>query len=41
MERLSYDAGGVRRNPEGSPSGAITSETTRGFTGHEDLEEVG
>jgi RHS repeat-associated protein len=41
MERLSYDAWGVRRNPDGSPSGAITSATTRGFTGHEHLEEVG
>jgi RHS repeat-associated protein len=41
--RLSYDAWGLRRHPNGEadPSGSITSETTRGFTGHEHLAEVG
>jgi RHS repeat-associated protein len=42
-ERLSYDAWGKRRNPDGSgaTSGSIVSETTRGFTGHEQLDLVG
>src|SRR5262249_54795235 len=42
-QRLSYDAWGLRRQPDGSPdpAGAIQSETTRGFTGHEHLAEVG
>jgi hypothetical protein len=36
VERLSYDAWGKRRNPDGTddPTGSITSQTTRGFTGH-------
>jgi len=36
-ERLSYDAWGKRRQPNGAddPAGALTSQTTRGFTGHE------
>ena len=40
VERLSYDAWGKRRIPNGSddPSGTITSQTTRGFTGHEQLD---
>jgi RHS repeat-associated protein len=43
VERLSYDAWGKRRHPDGSPdpAGAITSETNRGFTGHEQLDSVG
>ena len=43
VERLSYDAWGVRRNPNGEPdpSGSITSQSSRGFTGHEHLEAVG
>ncbi len=43
VERLSYDAWGVRRNPDGQadPSGSIASEASRGFTGHEHLEAVG
>jgi RHS repeat-associated protein len=41
-ERRSYDAYGGRRNPEwGGPSGAMTSKTTRGFTGHEEDDEFG
>jgi RHS repeat-associated protein len=43
VERLSYDAWGKRRNIDGTddPAGIITSQTTRGFTGHEQLAEVG
>ena len=43
VERLSYDAWGKRRHPDGSPdpAGAITSESSRGFTGHEQLDSVG
>jgi hypothetical protein len=43
VERLSYDAWGLRRNPDGQadPSGSIASEASRGFTGHEHLEAVG
>jgi RHS repeat-associated protein len=43
VERLSYDAWGKRRFPNGQddPSGSITSQTTRGFTGHEELADVG
>ena len=35
LERLSYDAWGKRRFPTGAddPSGSLTSQTTRGFTG--------
>ena len=42
VERLSYDAWGKRRFPSGAdgPSGSITSQTTRGFTGHEMIDEV-
>ncbi|HEY7550089.1 MAG TPA: RHS repeat-associated core domain-containing protein, partial [Hyphomicrobiaceae bacterium] len=42
-ERLSYDAWGLRRNPDGTPdpSGSITSQSNRGFTGQEHLEAVG
>jgi uncharacterized protein RhaS with RHS repeats len=42
-ERLSYDTWGKRRNPTGAddPSGHITSQTTRGFTGQEELDDVG
>ena len=42
-QRLSYDAWGLRRHPDGTPdpSGSIQSESTRGFTGHEHLAEVG
>jgi RHS repeat-associated protein len=38
-ERLSYDPWGKRRNINGTDdiSGSITSETTRGFTGQEEL----
>ncbi len=41
-ERLSYDAWGKRRFPNGTdnPSGTITSETTRGYTGHEMIDEA-
>ncbi len=37
VERLSYDAWGKRRFANGAddPTGSITSETTRGFTGQE------
>ncbi|MDX5365615.1 MAG: hypothetical protein LPK88_04235 [Alphaproteobacteria bacterium] len=43
VERLSFDAWGKRRHPDGTddPSGSITSQTTRGFTGHEMIDEVG
>ena len=43
MERLSYDAWGVRRHPDGTPdpSGSVASQSSRGFTGHEHLAEVG
>jgi len=42
VERLSYDAWGKRRYPNGNddPSNSIISQTTRGFTGHEQLAEV-
>jgi len=43
LERLSYDAWGKRRNPNGTddPAGAITSQASRGYTGHEELDAVG
>jgi RHS repeat-associated protein len=44
VEQLSYDAWGKRRhaaNGADDPAGSITSQTNRGFTGHEQLEEVG
>ncbi|HRI72739.1 MAG TPA: RHS repeat-associated core domain-containing protein, partial [Polyangium sp.] len=41
-ERRSYDAFGARRNPEwGDPGGPAPSNTTRGFTGHEEDDEFG
>ena len=41
-ERLSYDAWGKRRNNDGTDdvSNVLTSQTTRGFTGHEMIDEV-
>jgi len=41
-ERLSYDPWGKRRNPNGTddPAGALTSQASRGFTGHEMLDDV-
>lgn len=41
-ERLSYDAWGKRRFPNGTddPTGSISSTTTRGFTGHEMIDDV-
>ncbi|HTO60929.1 MAG TPA: RHS repeat-associated core domain-containing protein, partial [Bradyrhizobium sp.] len=43
LERLSYDAWGKRRFPSGAddPTGSITSQTTRGFTGEEELSVSG
>src|SRR5882757_10195095 len=43
VERLSYDAWGKRRNPNGTDdtAGSITSQTTRGFTGEEQLSVAG
>jgi RHS repeat-associated protein len=43
VERLSYDAWGKRRNPNGTDdvTGSITSQTTRGFTGEEELSVGG
>lgn len=43
VERLSYDAWGKRRFPDGrdDPSGSLQSQTSRGFTGHEELDAVG
>lgn len=42
VERLSYDAWGKRRQPNGSddPTGSITSQSTRGYTGHEMMSDV-
>ncbi len=42
VERLSYDAWGKRRYPDGSDdvAGVLTSETSRGYTGHEMIDEV-
>jgi RHS repeat-associated protein len=42
VERLAYDAWGKRRFPNGAddPAGSIESQTTRGFTGHEQLDDV-
>jgi RHS repeat-associated protein len=43
VERLSYDAWGKRRFPNGTDdtTGSITSQTTRGFTGEEELSVSG
>jgi len=43
VERLSYDAWGKRRFPNGTDDVAdsITSQTSRGFTGQEELADVG
>jgi RHS repeat-associated protein len=43
VERDGYDAWGKRRFPNGAddPSGSLTSQTTRGFTGQEELADVG
>jgi RHS repeat-associated protein len=43
VERLSYDAWGKRRNPNGTDdtTGSITSQSTRGFTGEEQLSVAG
>jgi RHS repeat-associated protein len=43
VERNSYDAWGKRRFPNGAddPSGSLTSQVTRGFTGQEELTDVG
>jgi RHS repeat-associated protein len=42
LERLSYDAWGMRRNPDGTASGCgtLSSSTTRGFTGQEMMDGV-
>src|SRR5882724_9281628 len=42
VERLSYDAWGKRRFPNGADdtAGSIESLTSRGFTGHEELDSV-
>ena len=41
-ERDSYDAWGERRNPDGSDAtGPIASAITRGFTGQEQIDDVG
>ena len=42
LERLSYDAWGKRRFATGAddPTGSITSQSTRGFTGEEQLDTV-
>lgn len=41
-ERRSYDAYGARRNPEwGGPGGVTSSKITKGFTGHEEDDELG
>ncbi|QIB64759.1 RHS repeat domain-containing protein [Kineobactrum salinum] len=41
VERYSYDAWGLRRNPETWEQAAITSLEKRGYTGHEHLDDVG
>lgn len=43
VERLSYDAWGKRRYANGADdsTNAITSQTTKGFTGHEHIASVG
>jgi RHS repeat-associated protein len=43
LERLGFDAWGKRRYANGTDDivGAIQSETSRGFTGHEELDAVG
>ena len=43
VERLSYDAWGKRRFPNGADdtTGSITSQTTAGFTGQEELADMG
>ncbi|WP_315786581.1 RHS repeat-associated core domain-containing protein [Bradyrhizobium sp. SZCCHNR2011] len=43
QERLSYDAWGKRRSPNGAddPAGSITSQTSRGFAGEEQLSVGG
>ncbi len=43
VERLAYDAWGKRRYPNGAddPTGSLTSLTTRGFTGHEMIDDIG
>jgi RHS repeat-associated protein len=43
QERLSYDAWGKRRYPDGTDdaTGGIASQTTRGFTGEEELSVAG
>jgi RHS repeat-associated protein len=40
VQRLSYDAFGKRRNPNGTDATTITAQTTRGFTRHEHDDEV-
>ncbi|WP_189052645.1 FG-GAP-like repeat-containing protein, partial [Aliidongia dinghuensis] len=42
VERDGYDAWGKRRYPNGTidPNGAITSQTNRGYTGQEQLDDV-
>lgn len=42
VERLSFDAWGKRRYPNGTddPTGVISSQTNHGFTGHEELDAV-
>ena len=41
LQRLSYDAWGMLRNPTGAalcqPCGTVTSSTTRGYTNHEEM----
>jgi RHS repeat-associated protein len=41
VQRLSYDAWGKRRNPNGTDAISITAQTTRGFTRHEHDDEAG
>jgi RHS repeat-associated protein len=43
VERDGYDAWGKRRFPTGAddPTGSLTSQATRGFTGQEELADVG
>jgi RHS repeat-associated protein len=41
IERYSYDAWGMRRNPTTWAAGTITAYEPRGYTGHEHLDDIG
>ena len=41
LDRLSYDAWGLRRNASTWVAGAVTASDHRGYTGHEHLDDIG